>query len=120
MLPDLEYEFVTPSEEFWCPVTSEVLLDPHQTRCCGTILSAKATKILGERGACRFCKSTPFETYPDKHFCRRINEQQVFCCNKDRGCQWVGELSAVRSHEETCPSKNRPKKVDIPQLSQAQ
>ena len=118
--PDLEYEFVTPSEDFYCPVTKDVLLDPHQTRCCGNILSAEAvTKIQEDGAACPICKKAPFETYSDQNFGRRVREQKVYCPNKIRGCDWVGELSSVGSHKETCQRKDSPKETDTAQPSQA-
>ena len=100
---DPEYEFVAPSEKFYCPITKEVLLDPHQTRCCGNILSARATsQIQREEGGCPICKRAPLMTYPDQNFHRRVCEQQVFCPNRTRGCEWVGELANVGCHKKTC------------------
>ena len=41
-----EYEFVkTPSEEYFCPITFELLKDPRQTNsCCGHHLSREAAE----------------------------------------------------------------------------
>ena len=118
--PDPEYEFVTPSEDFYCPVTKGLLLDPHQTRCCGNILSAEAvTRIQKDREPCPLCKRAPFETYPDQNVRRTVREQKVYCPNKMRGCDWVGELSSVGSHEETWQRKDSPKETDTAQQSQA-
>lgn len=117
---DSEYEFVNPSQEFNCPVTKGVLLDPHQTLCCGNILSAEATtRIQGEGGACPLCNKESFKTYPDQNFRRRVSEQQVFCPNKNRGCVWKGELANVHSHENSCPRKNSPIQTHMAQLSQS-
>ena len=116
---DLEYEFVTPSQDLYCPVTKGVLLDPHQTKCCGNILSAEAaTKIQRKEGPCPICKEAPFMTYRDQNFGRKVRRMQVYCRNRVVGCEWVGELSTAGSHEETCPRKNSPKETYIPQPSQ--
>ena len=118
---DPEYEFVTPLDELYCPVTKEVLLDPHQTRCCGNILSARAvTMIQKEGGACPLCKRAPFKTYPDQNFGRRVRGQKVFCLNRNRGCEWMGELSTFDSHEKTCRRKYCPIQTNIAQFPQTQ
>ena len=114
----LDYEFVTPSDEFYCPVTKEVLLDPHQTRCCGNLLSAPAVSRIQK--ACPICKRAPFKTYPDQNAGRRVRGQKVFCLNKNRGCQWVGELSAFDSHEKTCLRKDSPIQANITKSPQTQ
>ena len=118
---DQEYEFVNQSEGFYCPVTFELLLDPHQTMCCGQEISAEvATRLQKEGKACPLCNIPDFTSYPDMHFCRSIYMQKVFCPNKKRGCEWVGELSAIDSHEKSCPTKNNPTQTNMVQLSQIQ
>ena len=115
---DPEYELVVPSEEFYCPVTKEVLLDPHQTRCCGNTLSARATsQIQREEGGCPICKTAPLMTYPDQNFYRRVCEQQVFCPKRTKGCTWVGELANVVSHKKTCSRNDYPIQEDMSKSS---
>ena len=117
---DPEYELVTPSDKFKCPVTFGLLLDPHQTRCCGQEISAKAaTRLQGEGKACPMCNTPNFTTYPDIRFRRKVHKQKVFCPNKKRGCEWMGELAALGSHEKSCPRKDSPIQADASQLSQA-
>ena len=42
-----EYDFVEqPPEEFFCPVSFAVLLEPYQTQCCGNHLSQEAYQRL--------------------------------------------------------------------------
>lgn len=116
---DPEYEFVTPSQEFYCPVTKGVLLDPHQTRCCGKILLEEVivrTQIEG--GTCPVCMKAPLMTYPDQNLYRKVREQQIFCPNKKRGCDWVGKLATVGFHEKSCPRKNSLLQIDMTQLFQ--
>ena len=119
---DPEYEFVIqPNDEFYCPITKELLLDAHQTKCCGHILSAGATsRIQKEEGVCPVCKKAPLVTYPDKNFSRRVSGQYVFCSNKKRGCEWMGELSESHSHKKTCLRKEIPKETDREEPSQTQ
>ena len=115
---DLEYEFVTPAQDSYCPITTGVLLDPHQTICCGNILSVEAaTKIQKEEEPCPFCKKAPFTTYRDQNVGHKVRRMQVYCRNRVVGCEWVGELSTAGSHEETCPRKASPKENDTSQPS---
>ena len=93
-----EYEFVEkPSEDFYCPVTFDLLREPHQTTCCGNHLSPEAvTRLLGQ--PCPVCKEKKLNTTPDKYFKRKVNELKVRCPNKSLGCEWVGELCSLDRH----------------------
>ena len=96
-----EYDFVEkPSEEFFCPVTYEVLLDPVQTNlCCGNHLSrAVAEQLQAQRKPCPLCKKTPLKTGEDLFFKRKVRQLKVRCHNKSAGCRWVGELGELEGH----------------------
>ena len=118
VVPTQEYQLVKqPSEDFLCPVTLDLLLQPHQTNCCGKHLSQEAaTRIQGERGACPLCKKPHLNTILDKWFRRQVNELHVFCHHEDRGCGWQGELSDVKRHAQSCPMKTAPLMADILKL----
>ena len=118
--PEEEYDFVEePPNDMVCPVLRSVMLEPHQTDCCGGLLSKQAaTRIQGEGGACPLCKEPRFTSRPDKHFRRRVRELRVHCPHRRRGCEWVGELSDMDRHVESCPRKNSPLETDLAQLSQ--
>ena len=91
-----EYEFIEqPSEEFFCPVTFELLLSPHQTTCCGHHLSEKAVQRLQREGKpCPMCKETKLVTMPDKFFKRKASAVLIRCPNKSRGWgRWAGPTS---------------------------
>ena len=96
-----EYDFVEkPSEEFFCPVTYEVLLDPVQTNiCCGNHLSrAVAEQLQAEGKPCPLCKKTPLKTGEDLFFKRKVRQLKVRCHHMSAGCRWVGELDELESH----------------------
>ena len=105
-----EYHFVEqPSEDFFCPVTLDLLLQPHLTPCCGKHLSQEAaTRIEGEGGSCPMCKESHLNTVLDKRFRRQVNELRVFCHHEDRGCGWQGELSDLKRHVQSCSMKTTP------------
>ena len=102
-----EYEFIEqPSEEFFCPVTFELLLSPHQTTCCGHHLSEKAVQRLEREGKpCPMCKETKLVTMPDKFFKRKASAVLIRCPNKSRGCEWVGEVGGSNRHTCSCPKR---------------
>ena len=102
-----EFDFVEPpSEDFFCPVTFEFLLNPHQTRCCGHHLSEKAVNRLERDGKpCPMCKEPKLITMPDKFFKRKTSAVLIRCPHKASGCEWVGEVGVSKQHIEDCPKR---------------
>ena len=102
--PDEDYPFVEkPSEDFFCPVTLGLLLQPHLTSCCGKHLSEEsATRIQGEGGPCPLCKASDWSTVLNKHLSRQVKELHVFCRHKEKRCRWKGELSDFTQHVQSC------------------
>lgn len=105
-----EFSYVEePSENFFCPVTLDLLLQPYQTNCCGNHLSQEAATIIqGEGGACPICNEPQLNTILDKWFRRQVNALRVLCRHEDRGCGWQGELSGFERHVQSCPMKTAP------------
>ena len=102
-----EFDFVEqPSEDFFCPVTFELLLNPHQTTCCGHHLSEKAAKRLQREGKpCPMCKESKLVTMPDKFFKRKASAVLIRCSYKERECEWVGEVGGAKQHIGACPKR---------------
>ena len=95
---EADYDFVEkPSEDFYCPVTMDLLRDPFLTPCCGNHLSPAAVVRLQGR-PCPVCKEASLIAVPDKFFQRKVNELKVRCPNKSMGCEWVGELGDLDKH----------------------
>ena len=102
--PEQNYNFVEElSDEYYCPILpGELLLEPYQTECCGSHLSERTVAELYRRSRlCPFCNKR-LVAMKDNHFRRRVRELPVFCSNKDRGCKWVAELSALEDHLDDC------------------
>ena len=79
-----EYDFVEKaSEEFFCPVAYEVLLDPVQANsCCGNHLSRSvADRLQAEGKPCPMCQATPLKTVEDMFFKRKVRQLKVRCSN---------------------------------------
>ena len=102
-----EFDFVErPSEDFFCPVTFELLLNPHQTTCCGNHLSEKAVRRLQRDGKpYPMCKEPQLSTVQDKFHRRRVSAVQVRCPHTPSGCEWVGEVGLEDQHSATCPKR---------------
>ena len=102
-----EFDFIEqPAEEFFCPVTFELLLDPHQTRCCGHHISWKAvSRLQREVKPCPLCNEPKLLTVPDKFFKRKANQILIRCPHKGSGCEWTGEVGGSKEHIRTCPKR---------------
>ena len=100
-----DYDFVEePSQDFFCPVSLELLTDPHLTMCCGNHLSQEAANRLKRDGKpCPMCKDPQLNTVPNKHYRRKVNEIKVCCPHKKSGCEWVGGVNEVKQHSDSCP-----------------
>ena len=94
-----EYDFVDkPPEDFFCPVTLEVLREPFLTVCCGNHLSQEAAnRLQQDQKPCPLCKE-PLQAVPDKYFKRRVGELKVRCSKTSAGCEWVGGLDGLDQH----------------------
>ena len=114
--PEEDYLFVEqPSDDFFCPVMTGLLLQPHLTSCCGNHLSQEAaTRIKREGGACPLCNKKNLKTVLDKYFQRQVNSLHVFCRHDNRGCGWQGELAAYYRHVESCPMRDMPLMTELP------
>ena len=105
--PEIEYDFVEePSRDCYCPVTFELLRDPHQTTCCGHHISATAGAKLQQEGKpCPMCKEPSFTTHADKYFKRVVNGLKVRCPHKGSGCEWEDDLGSLDQHTMGCPKR---------------
>ena len=111
---EVRYHFVSesePSGEYICPLTNKLMLDPHQTNCCGNHISAvKAEKLTRADKACPLCEAPShssgtkkvFSTHLDLYFQKKIHKLLVYCLHKDKGCEWEGPLSEHQSHALSC------------------
>ena len=89
-----------PSQDYFCPVTFELLTDPQQTsNCCGNHLSrATADRLQREGKPCPMCGHWPLHTTNDAFFRRQVMALKVRCSNKALGCEWVGGLGELEEH----------------------
>ncbi|XP_064404943.1 TNF receptor-associated factor 5-like isoform X1 [Halichondria panicea] len=104
---ELDYDFVEqPDQDYFCPVSLELLVEPHQTSCCGHHVSQQAAnRLIREQKPCPMCKDDEFNTQSDKYFKRKIRQLKVRCPHKKSGCEWTGELGDLNHHTTSCPKR---------------
>ena len=105
----MERDFIfveRPSQDFFCPVSLELLLEPQLTSCCGHHLSLEAaTRLQREGKVCPMCNGEQWSAMLDKYHRRRVHEVRVRCWYKDNGCAWVGEVNDLKCHADACEKR---------------
>ena len=103
-----EYEFVeTCPEAVMCRICRCASKEPYMSVCCGhpfckscLVMQRQATSV---NYACPVCRSeADFITVPYVALHRIIAELHVYCTNKEKGCEWQGELNDINSHFNGC------------------
>uniref|UniRef100_A0A1X7TNN2 RING-type domain-containing protein n=1 Tax=Amphimedon queenslandica TaxID=400682 RepID=A0A1X7TNN2_AMPQE len=85
--------------EIECPVCLNILTDPHLVSCCGhNFCGSCIERVKASNGSCPMCKEKEYQAIPDKKCSRIINGLEVYCSNKEKGCQWKGELRNMFTH----------------------
>ena len=108
-----EYDFVEqPPEEFFCPVSFAVLLEPYQTQCCANQLSQEAYQRL-QGQPCPVCREENLAAVKDNYHKRRVLSLKVRCPHKAEGCEWEGELRSLEQHLNTNSSAGECRYVDV-------
>ena len=100
-----EYQFVdTPSDMFVCKICQYPSREPHLSGCCGhtfcksCLEAAKRPTTITK--ACPICRDEEYTTMPNKQVDRAIRSLRVFCTNKEKGCEWQGEVNDIINHLE--------------------
>ena len=95
-----------PSQDFFCPVSLDLLLEPQLTSCCGHHLSLEAaTRLQREGKACPMCNGEQWSAMLDKYHRRRVHEVRVRCWHMDNACAWVGEVNDLKRHTDACEKR---------------
>ena len=101
--PSRGYEVTFVSEppkevETNCPICFHVFFEPKLAINCGH--SFCATCIANheeEEKPCPFCNQQG-KFVEDKRLKRIINDYEVYCPHREKGCEWTGELRQLESH----------------------
>ena len=89
-----------------CPICLCVLKEPYLIDCCGNSFCRTCIDpIKSSNKPCPLCNVPFTATMPDKRLQRTLNELQVYCCHKEDGCEWVGELGSLPHHLNLKPEE---------------
>ena len=98
-----DYDLVRqPTDRLVCKICYLLSRDPYLSVCCGHVFCKscldnvkKATAITN---ACPVCRDEEFVTFPNKQLDREIKSLHIYCTNKEKGCEWQGELNDINNH----------------------
>ena len=87
------------SEDFYCKKCSLVARRLTITNCCGeSLCQACVASIQDNKEPCPECGAAEFNTFEHIKSQKRINNLQVYCSMKERGCGWSGTLEQLDTH----------------------
>ena len=100
-----EYEFVDAvADKYHCAICTKVMRNARLVACCGKHFCDSCLRKWIESARqkiCPHCREVGFQDVLNKEKIREINEFRIRCTNSDKGCEWVGELGAVKKHLES-------------------
>ena len=91
-----------------CPVCLLILWEPYQATCCGKAFCRVCIeRVRADNNPCPCCMTEGFDCFVDVARRQSLNEYDVYCTNRERGCQWVGRLGDFEDHLNPMPSQDR-------------
>ena len=85
-----------------CPICLNIITDPQLVSCCGyNFCESCIERVRASNGACPMCKEQDYQAVADRRCFRIINGMQIYCTNREKGCQWEGELRNLCIHLNT-------------------
>ena len=86
-------------EDFYCKKCTLVARRLTVTACCGESFCQTCIAYFKDNGQpCPECGATEFTTFEQIKSQKRINNLQVYCSMKERGCGWSGTLEQLDTH----------------------
>ena len=94
------------SDRLNCNICTKVLRDPHLAVCCGQHFCGSCLNEWFTRQgkeSCPHCRAEgeAFHHVIHKGLRSEINQLKIMCSNHGEGCQWTGELGALKEHMES-------------------
>ena len=90
-------------EDFYCKKCTLVARQLTFTSCCGeSYCHACITDIQEQGKPCPACKKEAFTTVELMKYQKKVNQLQVYCSMKERGCDWSGTLERLDAHQDNC------------------
>ena len=98
-----DYCFVeTLHDRYICKICHLPSRDPHLSVCCGHLFCKSCLDKIKRTAAitndCPVCRNEEFVKFPNKAIDREIKALHIYCTNKEKGCEWQGELNTINNH----------------------
>ena len=98
-----DYSFVDVTHDrYICNICHHPSRDPYLSECCGHVFCKSCLdntkKVASIRNVCPVCQSEEFVTFRNKQADREIRSFHIYCTNKEKGCEWLGELNDINNH----------------------
>ena len=92
----------TPHDRLICRICHLPSREPYLSVCCGHLFCKSCLDNIKNTStityACPICRDTEFVTFPNKQADREIKSLHIYCTNKEKGCEWQGELNYINNH----------------------
>ena len=89
---------------FVCKICHLPSRDPQLSVCCGhtfckSCLDGMKRSTTSNAEVCPVCREDKnFGVVPNKQVDRKVRGLRIFCTNKEKGCEWQGELNDLNVH----------------------
>ena len=99
-----DYKFVDaePPDRLVCTICHLPSQEPHIVDCCGKTYCKscldRAKRASTVSTACAHCRAESFGSMINKQADREIKNLHICCTNKEKGCEWQGELNDINNH----------------------
>ena len=82
-----------------CPICLHVLREPYQVTCCGKGFCRQCIKrVKSSDKPCPCCNEDDFNDFPNKGLQQPLYGFKIYCSEKEKGCEWRGELGKLDNH----------------------
>ena len=99
----IEPTFVSVLEKFNCSICTNVLNEPVLTECCGQNFCKNCLENWFKRARnCPHCRKVNFKYIKNRPLEREINDLDIYCLNRNHGCDKVLPRGTLDKHLTTC------------------
>ena len=91
-------------DKYKCSICMKVLRDARLVDCCGQhYCDSCLEEWINSKNekTCPNCRKKNFQSILNRERIREINELRVRCSNSHKGCEWEGEIKALKEHLES-------------------
>ena len=90
-------------DRFICRICHLPSREPYLTDCCGATFCKSCLEEFARHAttasiSCPTCRQEQFGSMINKQIDREIRSLHIYCTNKEKGCEWQGELNDISNH----------------------